>query len=182
LTNTQPIGNSPITSARPESLTLREGDTVRVTFPGSANLNTLQQIRRDGKISLPLVGEVKAVGMTPSDLEKELVKLYAPQLVTKEVNVALESSAYFVFVTGAVARPGRIVFDRPITVMEAIIDAGVDHSKANLKDVTVIRRQAGREERYYHLNLKQELHGSGSEPFYLQPSDIVFVREKFTWF
>jgi polysaccharide export outer membrane protein len=178
----QPAGTSQVTSTRPESLTLREGDTVRVTFPGSANLNTVQQIRRDGNISLPLIGEVKAVGMTPSGLEKELLKLYAPQLVTKEVNVVLESSAYFVFVTGAVARPGRIMFDRPITVMEAVIDAGVDHSRANLKEVTVIRRQAGREEQYFHLNLKRELRGEGSEPFYLQPSDIVFVREKFTWF
>jgi hypothetical protein len=63
-----------------------------------------------------------------------------------------------------------------------VIDAGVDHSRANLKEVTVIRRQAGREEQYFHLNLKRELRGEGSEPFYLQPSDIVFVREKFTWF
>jgi polysaccharide biosynthesis/export protein len=181
-TNAQPAGASQVTSLRPESLTLREGDTVRVTFPGAANLNTAQQIRRDGKISLPLVGEVKAAGMTPVDLEKDLVKLYGPQLVTKEVNVTLESSAYFVFVTGAVLRPGRIVFDRPITVLEAVIDAGVDYSKANLKDVTVIRRQTGRDEHYFHLNLKRELQGQPGEPFYLQPSDIVFVREKFTWF
>ena len=169
------------TNSRPESLTLREGDTVRITFPGSANLNTIQQIRRDGKISLPLVGEFKAAGLTPSGLEKELVKLYEPQLVTKEVNVVLESSAYFVFVTGAVARPGRIAFDRPITALEAVIDAGVDYAKANLKDVTVIRRQGGHEEKH-HLNLKLELQGRGGETFYLQPSDIVFVRERFTWF
>jgi len=164
-------------------LTLREGDTLRITFPGSPNLNTSQQIRRDGKISLPLVGEVKVVGMTPVELEKQLVKLYEPQLVTKEVNVMLESSAYFVFVTGAVSRPGRIVFDRPISALEAVIDAGVDYSKANLKKVTVIRRQAGHEAHFYHLNLKRELlQGLSSEPFYLQPFDIVFVKERFSWF
>jgi polysaccharide export outer membrane protein len=186
--NAQFVDPSQVTTPGPqattplaESLTLREGDTVRITFPGSANLNTIQQIRRDGKISLPLVGEFKAAGMTPSSLEKELVKLYEPQLVTKEVNVVLESSAYFVFVTGAVARPGRIVFDRPITALEAVIDAGVDYSKANLKAVTVIRRRGGHEEQHY-LNLKLELQGRGGEPFYLQPSDIVFVRERFTWF
>lgn len=172
---------SPSASPTAESLMLREGDTVRITFPGSPNLNTIQQIRRDGKLSLPLVGECKAAGMSPTDLEKELVKLYAPQLVTKEVNVALESSAYFVFVTGAVARPGRIAFDRPVTVLEAVIDAGVDYAKANLKDVTVIRRQGECEEQY-HLNLKRHLQGQGGESFYLQPSDIVFVRERFTWF
>jgi polysaccharide biosynthesis/export protein len=167
---------------RSEFLTLREGDTLRITFPGSPNLNTSQQIRRDGKISLPMVGEVKAAGLRPSELEKELVKLYAPQLVTKEVNVTLESSAYYVFVTGAVMRPGRVMFDRPISVLEAVIDAGVDYSKANLKQVTVIRHQAGREAHYYHFNLKKELQGGSGESFYLQPSDIVYVRERFSWF
>ena len=181
-TNSQASAVSFMTSSRPESITLREGDTVRIAFPGSPNLNTSQQIRRDGKLSLPLIGEVKAAGLTPVELEKELLKLYAPQLVSKEVNVSLESSAYFVFVTGAVARPGRIVFDRPISLLEAVIDAGVDYSKANLKQVTVIRHQPGQEAHYYHLNLKRELQGQGSEPFYLQPSDIVFVRERFTWF
>jgi protein involved in polysaccharide export with SLBB domain len=128
-----------------------------------------------------MVGEVTAAGLTPVDLENRLVKLYEPQLVTKEVNVALESSAYFVFITGAVARPGRLMFDRPLTALEALIDAGVDYSKANLKDVTVIRRQGGHEERH-HLNLKKELRVGGGEPFVLQPSDIVYVRERFTWF
>jgi polysaccharide export outer membrane protein len=165
----------------PTTLILREGDTVRISFPGSPNLNTIQQIRRDGKISLPMVGEFRASGLAPADLEKELVKLYAPQLVTKEVNVTVESSAFFVFVTGAVGRPGRVAFDRPITALEAVIDAGVDYSKANLKDVTVIRRQGTHEERR-HLNLKKELQGGGGEPFFLQPSDIIFVRERFTWF
>src|ERR1019366_5512357 len=149
----------------PESLTLREGDTVRITFPGSANLNTVQQIRRDGKISLPLVGEFKATGMTPTDLEKELVKLYAPQLVTKEVNVAVDSSAFLVYVTGAVMRSGKMVSDRPLTALEAVLDAGVDYQKANLKSVTVIRHENGHDE-LHTLNLKKALEGKGGEPFY----------------
>ena len=179
--NTQSHDSSQATTPRPESLTLREGDTVRITFPGSANLNTVQQIRRDGKISLPLVGEIKSAGMTPSDLEKELVKLYAPQLVTKEVNVALESSAFLVYVTGAVLRPGKMVSDRPLTVLEAVLDAGVDYQKANLKSVTVIRRENGRDE-LHTMNLKKALQGKGGEPFYLKPQDVIFVRERFTWF
>src|ERR1019366_10106004 len=65
--NTQSHDSSQATTPRPESLTLREGDTVRITFSGSANLNTVQQIRRDGKISLPLVGEIKSVRMTTSE-------------------------------------------------------------------------------------------------------------------
>jgi len=164
-----------------ESLVLREGDTVRISFPGSPSLNSVQQIRRDGKVSLALVGEFQAAGLTPTQMEKELVKLYAPQLVTKEVTVALESSAFLVYVTGAVLRPGKLVSDRPLTALEAVIDAGIDYQKANLKAVTVIRRENGREE-HHTLNLKKALQGPGGQPFYLKPSDIIWVRERFTWF
>jgi polysaccharide export outer membrane protein len=164
-----------------ESLVLREGDTVRISFPGSPSLNTVQQIRRDGKVSLALVGEFQAAGLTPVQMEKELVKLYAPQLVTKEVTVALESSGFLVYVTGAVARPGRLASDRPLTALEAVIDAGVDYQKANLKSVTVIRRENGRNV-LHTLNLKNALKGGEGEPFYLKPQDIIFVRERFTWF
>jgi polysaccharide export outer membrane protein len=164
-----------------EPLVLREGDTVRISFPGSPSLNTVQQIRRDGKVSLALVGEFQAAGLTPVQMEKELVKLYAPQLVTKEVTVALESSAFLVYVTGAVARQGRLVSDRPMTALEAVLDAGVDYKNANLKSVTVIRRENGHE-KVYTLNLKKGLQGNSGEPFYLKPSDIIFVRERFTWF
>ena len=164
-----------------DALVLREADTVRISFPGSPSLNTVQQIRRDGKLSLPMVGEVMAAGLTPAQLEKQLMQLYAPQLVDKEVTVTLESSAFEVFVTGAVARPGRLVSDRPLTALEAVIDAGVDYQKANLKAVTVIRQEKGRQ-KVQVLNLQKALQGGGGQPFYLKPSDIIFVRERFTWF
>ena len=51
---------------QPAQLLLREGDSVRISFPGAPTLNTLQQIRRDGMITLPLVGEFKAAGLAPS--------------------------------------------------------------------------------------------------------------------
>jgi polysaccharide biosynthesis/export protein len=164
-----------------ESVVLREGDAVRISFPGSPSLNTQQQIRRDGKLSLAMVGETQAAGLTPAQLEKELVKLYAPQLVNKEVNVSLESSAFQVFVTGAVARPGKLISDRPLTALEAVIDAGVDYQKANLKSVSIIRLENGHE-KVQVLDLKKALQGTGGAPFYLKPSDIIFVRERFTWF
>ena len=52
-----------------EIISLREGDVLKISFPANANLNTTQPIRRDGMISMPLIGEVKAVGKTPAELE-----------------------------------------------------------------------------------------------------------------
>ncbi|HEU6449356.1 MAG TPA: polysaccharide biosynthesis/export family protein [Verrucomicrobiae bacterium] len=172
--------NEPLTNTN--VIALREGDVVRMTFPGAPSLNMSQQIRRDGLISLPLGGEIKAAGLTTAELEKELSDRYASQLLSKEVSVTIESSAFPVFVTGAVLHPGKITSDHPLTALEAIMEAGgVDYSKANLKSVSVVRQENGRAVTF-KLNLKLPLEGKPNEPFYLKPSDIVFVPERFAWF
>ncbi len=169
-------------AAKPESLVLREGDVLKISFPAAPNLNTAQTIRRDGRITLPLVGEFQAAGKTPSSMEKELLELYGPQLQTKEVTVTVESSAFTVYVAGAVLRPGKIMPNRPLTALEAIMEAGgFDHAKANMKAVVVIRHENNRTERF-KLNLKQVLDGQRTEQFDLQPSDIIYVPERFSWF
>jgi polysaccharide export outer membrane protein len=172
----------PEASKQQEVLTVREGDILRISFPGAQNLDTTQQVRRDGRITLSMVGEVMAAGLTPGDLEKELLKLYSSQLLSKEVTVTVVSSSIPVFVTGAVIRPGKIVSDHPISALEAIMEAGgFDRNKADMKAVVVIRQEGGQTRRYI-LNLKLVLEGKQTEPFYLKPSDIVYVPEKFSWF
>ncbi|MGO9244811.1 MAG: polysaccharide biosynthesis/export family protein [Verrucomicrobiia bacterium] len=176
--------NAPVQTAtdHSEAIVLREGDVLKITFPGAPNLNDSQQIRRDGKIALSMVGEVVAAGLTPADLEKEILKLYSSQLVTKEVTVTVTSSSFPIFVTGAVIRPGKILSDHPITALEAIMEAGgFDYTKADLGHVRVVRTEkAGTKN--YTLNLKEALQAKQSTPFYLKPSDIVYVPEKFSWF
>jgi polysaccharide biosynthesis/export protein len=176
-----PAAATPDTN-NPASFLLREGDILKITFPGSPNLNNVQSIRIDGKITLPLVGEVQAAGMTPVDLQKKLMDLFAPQLTSKDVMVEVQSSSFPVYVTGAVLRPGKISSNHPITALEAIMEAGgFDYTKADLKDVTVIRQEGG-QAKNYKLNLKRIMEGKTSEPFYLKPDDIIYVPEKFSWF
>lgn len=161
---------------------LREGDVLKISFPGSPTLDTTEQVRRDGKITLPLVGEVEAAGMTPSALQNKLMDLYAPQLVTKQVVVELATSSFPIYITGMVVHPGEILSDRPITALEAIMQAGgPDYDKANLKGVIVIRRE-GNIMKHYTLNLQSVLDGKQSQPFYLEPDDIVYLPERFTMF
>jgi len=157
---------------------LREGDTVVISFPGSPTLNATQQIRPDGKIALQLVGEVTAAGKTPAELEKELLSVYDAQLVLKQVSVALQSAAYPVFVTGSVVHPGRIMADRPISDLEAIMEAGgFDPAKANMTSVVILRREEG-QLKHYVRNLKKVLEGNSGKLFYLRPSDIIYVPER----
>jgi len=169
-------------TASADALTLREGDTVRLDFPGAPNLNDKQIIKRDGKISL-LVGEVTAAGKTIAELQKELLDLYSPQLVTKVLVVSVETSQFPVYVTGAVGRNGRLVIDRPMTALEAVMEAGVDLSRANLKGVRVTRVVDGKTS-VHMLDLDRWIKGrpGNEKPFYVQPSDIIYVPQKFQWF
>jgi polysaccharide biosynthesis/export protein len=165
-----------------EPLTLREGEMLDISFPGSATLDTTQQIRTDGKIVLPLVGEVAAAGKTPEELQSELLKLYEPQVSVKQIIVTVQSSTIPVYVTGAVLRPGPVTVDHPISALDAVMEAGgFDYTKANLKAVVVVRQEKDRTVKY-KLNLKKALAGSVGEPFYLKPYDIIYVPERFTWF
>jgi polysaccharide export outer membrane protein len=167
---------------KPDLIVLREGDVVKVSFPGSANLDSSQPIRRDGKILLPLIGEVTAAGLTPEALQTNLSQLYAPQISTKQLIVTVVASSFPVFVTGAVVHPGKILSDHPLTALDAVMEAGgFMLTTANLKDVRVIRNENGVMKKY-SLNLKLLLDGKDSQPFYLKPSDIIFVPERFTFF
>lgn len=182
---TAPVGvSSPPVGAVPahaETIVLREGDTLNISFPTSPALNSSGQIQRDGNLSLPLIGDVPAAGLTLETLRANLVKRYEPQISSKEILVALSSSSFPVYLTGYVLRPGKIISAQPITVLEAVMEVGVDYTTANLKAVRVIRRENGVSHSYV-LNLKLILDGKDTEPFYLKPEDVVYVPEKFSMF
>lgn len=185
--DTMPTGN--VAPAKPlmdqphsETLILREGDTVKVTFPGSPTLDTTQIIRRDGKLNLPLVGEVDAAGLAPAALQEKLVKAYASQISTKEVTVEVESSTFPVFVTGAVVKPGKILSNHPIDALEAVMEAGgFNYNTADMKRVRINRSENGVRQSFI-VNLKALLVGEETKPFYLKPNDIVYVPEQFSPF
>jgi protein involved in polysaccharide export with SLBB domain len=94
------------TQSNDSDILLRDGDTIKVSFPGAPDLNpdAPLEIRPDGKVTLPIVGEVMAAGRTPAELQKDLINLYAGQLQSKEVVVTVVSSTFSVFVDGAVMR------------------------------------------------------------------------------
>ncbi|HXS69144.1 MAG TPA: polysaccharide biosynthesis/export family protein [Candidatus Polarisedimenticolia bacterium] len=165
---------------------LREADIVKVTFPGTANLDaTTQAIRRDGKITLPIIGEVVAAGKTPTQLEKELIDLYSTQLVSsKEITVQVQAASFPVFISGAVNRPGKLTLDHPITVLEAVMESGgFDLNRAKLNKIKVIRGQdKPGQTKTYTINLEGFLDGRPIDVFYLEPTDIVYVPSKIQWF
>jgi polysaccharide biosynthesis/export protein len=184
--DTMPSGNSSpkaaVEQAHSEMLILREGDVLKISFPASASLDTVQPIRRDGKLNLPLVGEVVAAGLTPDDLQKKLVDIYASQLDSKTITVQVQSSSFPVYVTGSVIHPGKVMSDHPITALEAIMEAGgQDINTANMKAVGITRNENSAFQ-HFTINLQAVLNGKDTNAFYLKPGDIVFVPERFSAF
>ena len=168
--------------SKPESIVLAEGDVVKIIFPSAPNLDTTSKIRLDGKISLPDIGEVQAAGITTSELEQALKTRYSGQLTSSEISVTIEFSSFYIYMTGAVMHPGKIQSDRPLTALEAIMEAGgADYSRANLKGVIISRKIKGRME-HFKVDLNSVLKGKGSDTFDMRSGDIVFVPEKFSWF
>jgi polysaccharide biosynthesis/export protein len=170
------------TKVVPDIQTLNPGDVIKVAFPANQNLDSTQQIRRDGRINLNMIGEVKAADKTPIELEKELEKAYSSLLTSKEIKVTVLSSSFAVYVTGAVMKPGKITPERALTAFDAIMEAGgFDTAKANTKKVRVIRQEDG-QVKSYPLDMKAVMNGAQSEPFYLKSHDVVVVPEKISWF
>lgn len=160
------------------SVALREGDTIRIAFPGAPEADSVQQIRVDGKVRVPLGGEMQAAGKTPEEFEKEILKAYGDQLTMKEVTVTVTEASYPLYITGAVLKPGKMMVNKPIDILEAIMEAGgLDPINASARAVRVIREENGRS-KIIKVNVKAMLDGKQTQLFYLRPSDIVYVPAK----
>jgi len=117
-----------------------------------------------------------AKGKTAAELQHELLDLYGPHLTDPQIAVIARSFyTHRVFVGGQVMKPGVVQMPGEMTALEAIMEAGgFDVRAAERKNVIVIRYADGR--RYvYKLDLKRAVAGNETEPFYLQPRDIVHV-------
>lgn len=150
------------------------GDVVRINFPGAPEMNQLQKVRADGKISLPLLGETTVGGKRLGDVQRELSRRYEGEIKNSEIVVTLEYSAIPVYVSGTVKSPGKVILDRPMTVLEAIMEAGGFGDFANTKKVVVIRNINGRHTTHV-LNLSPAIKGIPTEAFYLKAYDAIYV-------
>ena len=158
----------------PKHVILASGDVVKLAFSSAPELNQSQKIRTDGKLSLPLVGEVDAGGKTVGQLQADLIQLYKSQLKTPEVTVSLESSVTSVTVSGAVHKPGKLAFERPTTVLQAIMEAGGPSEFGTLKRIRLMRVVNG-----VYKSQVMDLHDLSKEvkPFYVRDNDMIYVPQ-----
>src|SRR6266481_3520697 len=94
---------------------LSPGDVIKASYADESIPDQTQKIRRDGKLSLPLIGEVTAAGKRVIDFQHELVRRYEGELENSEVLVTLENGTATVTVSGFANKAGVYPFDRPTT-------------------------------------------------------------------
>jgi polysaccharide export outer membrane protein len=175
-TSAPPAPQQPPTAFDPS--VLREGDVIQITFPGATNLSRGQLILpQGGMVKLDFVSELKATGLTPRQLQDKILEAYGNQLQLKEVTVTVLQTSARVYVNGEVLRPGPVPMNRPLTAMEAIMEAGGFTPQALPNKVGLLRKDEGIV-KSYSVNLKDALKGSDTRPVFLQPDDIITVPRK----
>ena len=170
-TSLPPLPNPP---GPKTTVRLSPGDTIKVSYSDESVSDQTQKIRRDGKVSLPLIGEVTAAGKRIIDFQNQLVSLYEDQLENSGLVVTLESGAVGVTVSGFANKPGKFSFDRPTTVFQAIMEAGGVSDYGSLSNIHLTRIIHG-EQRTETLNLKPAIRGKPTNPKYVQDGDVIYI-------
>jgi len=153
---------------------LSPGDVIKASYADETILDQTQKIRRDGKLSLPLIGEVTAAGKRVIDFQHELVRRYEGQLENNEVLVTLENGTATVTIAGFANKPGAVTFDRPTTVYQAVMQAGgvSDYGSASNIHLTRIINGAQRSET---VNLRPTIRGESTKPTYVEDGDVIYI-------
>ncbi len=133
-------------------------------------------VRMDGKISLPLVQEIKAAGLTPLQLKEVLQRKLKEYIENPIVSVTvMEANSFKVYVTGLVKSPGVYRLRSDTTVVQMISLAGGFTEWANPKKIVVVRKEDGREKRIT-VNYKKIMSGSNtSSDVILKSGDTIIV-------
>jgi polysaccharide export outer membrane protein len=133
-------------------------------------------VRRDGKISLPLLNDLQAAGLTPTQLGAEIVERLRATIVHPQVTVIVaQMSSLRIYILGQVTRGGAYPLVPDMTVMQALSIAGGFTPYANVKKVYVMRKENGAD-RIYPVNCKEVISGRKTEQnIHLKPGDTIVV-------
>ena len=158
---------------------LSPGDVIKVSYADETVPDQTQKIRRDGNVSLPLIGEVTAAGKRIIYFQDELVSRYEGKLDNSEVLVTLENGSATVTVSGFANKPAVYGFDRPTTVYQVVMEAGGPSDYGSASNIHLTRIIKG-EQRTETINLRPTVKGKPTLPIYVQDGDVIYVSRN--WF
>lgn len=134
-------------------------------------------VRSDGRISLPLVGEVQAAGKTPLSLEQDIAEKLKSYIAEPEVTVIVQQINSQKFnILGQVNRPGSYVLTNSATVLDAIALAGGFRDFAKQKSIYVLRQKSDGSEERLPFNYKEVIKGQNpTQNIKLEPRDTIVI-------
>lgn len=151
-------------------------DVLGVLFWRDTEMSGDVTVRPDGKVTLPLIGEIVAAGLKPDALREQVHKAADKYLSDPNVTIVVRQiNSRKVFITGEVTTPGAYPLVAPRTVMQIIALAGGLTEYADSKAITVMRTQNGAA-KSFKFNYKDVSRGKGLEQnILLQPGDTIVV-------
>ena len=150
-------------------------DVLDISVWKNTELSRTVPVRPDGKISLPLVNDIQAAGLTPAALREELTMRLSEFVPSPEVSVIVrEVHSVKVAVVGAVKTPGRYELKSPATVLELIALSQGLTEFASRDRIVVLRREGGSTKRI-PFNYRKVADGDEQENFVVRPGDIIVV-------
>lgn len=166
----------PVAADVPAGYVIGPGDVLSVVFWRDKDLSAEVTVRPDGKITLPLLNDVTAQGLTPEQLRervteaaKKFVEDPNPTVIVKEIN------SRRVFITGQVEKSGPYPLSASMTVLQLIATAGGLREFAQRKNITVLRLEAGQQV-IYGFNYQDVLDRKNLEQnIELKPGDTIVV-------
>ena len=155
--------------------TIGPEDVLDISVWKNPELSRKVPVRPDGKVSMPLINDIQAAGLTPSELREQLAKRLAEFVPSAEVAVIVsEVQSLKVAVVGAVKTPGRFMLKSPATVLECIALAqGLTEFAA--RDRIVVLRQNGGTTTRIPFNYSKIADNNGQDNFFVRPGDIIVV-------
>ena len=151
-------------------------DVLDISVWKNPELSRTVPVRPDGKVSLPLVNDITAAGLTPTELRHELRARLAEFIPAPEVSVMVrEVRSRKVAVVGAVKMPGRFELRSPMTVLEVIALSQGFTDFASRDRIVVLRQYGEGKTMRVPFNYGRIADGAAQENFFVQPGDIIVV-------
>ncbi|MGC2639269.1 MAG: polysaccharide biosynthesis/export family protein [Acidobacteriaceae bacterium] len=168
---------TPARKAHDNAYVIGSDDMLGVNVWGEKDLTTDVPVRIDGKISLPLIGELQAAGETPLQLEQDITSKLRAFITQPDVTImVLKINSEKYNVLGRVAKPGSYPLSSPTTILDAIALAGGFQDFAKQKDIYILRENAAGQQTRIPFNYKDVIRGKHPETnIRLEPHDTIVV-------
>ena len=151
------------------------GDVLEISVWKNEALTRTVPVRPDGRISLPLLNDVPAAGMTPEALRDSLAEKLTAFMADPVVSVIVrEVKSFKVSVIGQVKTPGRVDITGPMTVLDAIAQAGGFTEFAARSRIALLRVEKKQQKRF-DIDYDRIVDGGGADNYALLPGDIIVV-------